>query len=204
MAERQAEKVELCSADSSCMATDNMAYRSGNSFQGMMLIMSKYESLWDYIRKQCDKTLMLTFAEIEKIAGLPIDHSFLQYKKELTSFGWCVDKISLKAQTVRFIRNGQALKKPIITTARLTITPISDDELAALIEANRLPVPELAAAYTEMLDGCVKNPDKRLWYSSWKFCLRDSGECVGDAGFKGLSDNGTAEIGYGVHGEYAG
>lgn len=66
--------------------------------------MSKYEALWDYIRKQSDETLILTFVEIEKIAGLPIDHSFLQYKKELTSFGWHVDKISMKAQTVRFIK----------------------------------------------------------------------------------------------------
>ena len=166
--------------------------------------MSKYEALWNYIQKQSDETLILTFAEIEKIAGLPIDHSFLQYKKELTAFGWCVDKISLKAQTVRFIRNGQALKKPIVTTARLTVTPMSDSELAALIEANRLPVPELAAAYTEMLDGCVKNPDKRLWYTSWKFCLRDSGAYIGDAGFKGPGDNGAVEIGYGVNDEYAG
>jgi len=44
----------------------------------------------------------MSFAEIEKIAGLPIDHSFLNYKKELQVYGWKVGKISLKEQSVVF------------------------------------------------------------------------------------------------------
>lgn len=47
---------------------------------------------------------MLSFAEIEQIAGLPIDHSFLTYKKELLEYGYKVGKISLKNQTVVFER----------------------------------------------------------------------------------------------------
>ena len=43
--------------------------------------MSKYESLWNWIQNDGTDKFSLTYAEIEKIAGLPIDHSFLTYKK---------------------------------------------------------------------------------------------------------------------------
>ena len=35
-------------------------------------------------------------------AGLPIDHSFLTYKKELIEYGYKVGKISMKEQRVTF------------------------------------------------------------------------------------------------------
>lgn len=66
--------------------------------------MSKYEALWEFVRKQDGDHLTLSFDEIEKIAGLPIDHSFLNYKKELNDYGWTVGKISLKEKTVKFER----------------------------------------------------------------------------------------------------
>ena len=68
--------------------------------------MSKYALLWDYVQKSEEPALRLTFAEIEGIAGIPIDHSFLKYKKELTKYGWQVEKISMKAQTVLFTKTG--------------------------------------------------------------------------------------------------
>jgi len=40
--------------------------------------------------------------EMEKIAGLPIDHSFLNCKKELLNYRYKVGKISLKGKTVDF------------------------------------------------------------------------------------------------------
>ena len=64
--------------------------------------MSKYEPLWKYIQENGTGSFKLTFAEIEKIAGLPIDHSFLNYKKELLEYGYKVGKISMKEQTVVF------------------------------------------------------------------------------------------------------
>lgn len=64
--------------------------------------MSKYDSLWKYVSECGKENLTLKFDEIEKIAGVPLDHSFLQYKKELVGFGWEVVKISLKNQTVLF------------------------------------------------------------------------------------------------------
>ena len=66
--------------------------------------MSKYDLLWKYIKEDGRDSFMLSFAEIEQIAGVPIDHSFLTYKKELQEYGYSVGKISLKKQTVIFER----------------------------------------------------------------------------------------------------
>lgn len=66
--------------------------------------MSKYDALWSYIRENDKPQLTLTFDEIGRIAGVPLDHAFLQCKKELLQYGYAVGKISMKAQTVLFIR----------------------------------------------------------------------------------------------------
>lgn len=66
--------------------------------------MSKYHMLWMYVQNSGKQQLMLSFDEIEKIAGIPLDHSFLKYKKELYAYGYEVEKISMKAQTVSFVR----------------------------------------------------------------------------------------------------
>ncbi len=64
--------------------------------------MSKYHLLWEYVQKKGAFSLILTFEEIQGIAGIPIDHSFLKYKKELMEYGYQVGKISMKEQTVSF------------------------------------------------------------------------------------------------------
>lgn len=64
--------------------------------------MSKFDPLWKYIQKNGKENFKLTFTEIEKIAGTPIDHSFLRYKKELDEYGFQIEKISMKEQTVTF------------------------------------------------------------------------------------------------------
>lgn len=64
--------------------------------------MSKYDALWDYVQKNAKESFSLTFEEIHRIAGVPIDHSFLKYKKELTEYGYQVGKISIKNETVLF------------------------------------------------------------------------------------------------------
>jgi len=66
--------------------------------------MSKYDPLWRYIKDQEKEKLQLSYAEIEKIVGIPLDHSFLTYKKELLSYGYKVGRISMKKQTVLFER----------------------------------------------------------------------------------------------------
>ena len=66
--------------------------------------MSKYTPLWEWIRENGEDSFTLTFAKIEEIAGVPMDHSFLKYKKELPEYGYQVGKISMKAETVAFIK----------------------------------------------------------------------------------------------------
>ena len=66
--------------------------------------MSKYEHLWKWIHDNGTDSFKLTYAEIEEIAGVRIDHSFLKYKKELAEYGFCVGNISMKEETVMFQR----------------------------------------------------------------------------------------------------
>lgn len=64
--------------------------------------MSKYSTLWEYVQQNGSQSFQLTFDEIKLIAGIPIDHSFLNYKKELKEYGYEVGKISLKKQVITF------------------------------------------------------------------------------------------------------
>lgn len=64
--------------------------------------MSKYNQLWEYFSDKNALVIKLSFDEIDEIAGLELDHSFLNYKKELTDYGYEVGKISLKEKTVIF------------------------------------------------------------------------------------------------------
>ena len=66
--------------------------------------MSKYRALWEWIGKNGADSFALSFDEVEKIAGLPLDHSFLKYKKELLDYGYEVQKISMKTQMINFIK----------------------------------------------------------------------------------------------------
>ncbi len=66
--------------------------------------MSKYSSLWEYVQSNGSPSFQLTFEEIQNIAGIPIDHSFLKHKKELAEYGYQVGKISLKEKTVMFYK----------------------------------------------------------------------------------------------------
>lgn len=66
--------------------------------------MSKYDALWSYVSEKGINAFSMTFDEIESVCGLPIDHSFLSFKKELEAYGYCVGKISMKNRTVAFVR----------------------------------------------------------------------------------------------------
>ena len=70
--------------------------------------MSKYDLLWRYIAEQSAHPIRLTFAEIGRIAGVELDHSFLSCKRELLAYGWKVGKISMKDQTVLFAKQSDA------------------------------------------------------------------------------------------------
>lgn len=74
------------------------------SVKKVVAVLSKYQLLWEHLQKTGGDSLMLSFEELRQIAGVPLDHSFLQYKKELLNYGWQVEKISLKNQTVTFLK----------------------------------------------------------------------------------------------------
>ncbi len=84
-----------------------------------------------------------------------------------------------------------------IETERLLLYPLSDTEMKSLIE--REDDPELKQAYSEMLQGCIKEPENRVWYAVWLMELKTCpGTVVGDFCFKGRNADGMVEIGYGL------
>jgi len=94
------------------------------------------------------------------------------------------------------------MKELEIKTKRMTLRPMSDGEIEALME--RIDSDDLRAAYGEMLDACKRDPENRVWYAPWKMVLADSQESVGDLCFKGPVKNHSVEIGYGVLSEHEG
>ncbi len=70
--------------------------------------MNKYDLLWKKIdllfRKTNKEKITISFEELEKLGRIAIDHSFLTYKKELESYGYKVDKISLKQKQISFCK----------------------------------------------------------------------------------------------------
>ena len=64
--------------------------------------MSKYDGLWKWIAENGQDQFKLTYAQIEELAGVPIDHSFLKFKKELLDYGYQMGKISMQEETVTF------------------------------------------------------------------------------------------------------
>jgi len=88
-----------------------------------------------------------------------------------------------------------------IETERLLLYPISNDEMKQLIEEEAQD--DMKQAYTEMLQGCLDNPNKRIWNAVWFMELKEMpGTIVGDFSFKGISSDGMVEIGYGIKKEY--
>ena len=83
----------------------------------------------------------------------------------------------------------------MIQTKRLTIHPASDAEMRDLI--THTDDEGLKLAYTEMLTMALENPQYRPWYAAW-FIETTAGTRLGELCFKGLSADGTAEIGYGI------
>lgn len=89
----------------------------------------------------------------------------------------------------------------MLETNRLRIYPASREQMEAFIAAE--PADVLRAAYTEMLNGCLAHPAAWEWYAVWMIEEKD-GTHVGELCFKGLSEDGAAEIGYGIGEAYQG
>lgn len=89
----------------------------------------------------------------------------------------------------------------MIETSRLNIHAASQKDMETFIAAQTVDV--LKAAYTEMLDACLSHPDQWEWYAIWMIELKD-GTHIGELCFKGITKNGTTEIGYGIAEDYQG
>ena len=89
-----------------------------------------------------------------------------------------------------------------LKTKRLLISPVLEEELRQMIAATSDM--ELRQAYQEMLDGCLENPGQWLWYTAWKICLKENGQVVGEACFKGPARCCRVEIGYGIYDGFCG
>lgn len=84
-----------------------------------------------------------------------------------------------------------------VETARLTLRTLEDREMEAL--AAGASDAGLRQAYEEMLEGCKREPEKRIWHAVWVMELKGGmGEEVGDLSFKGLGADGMVELGYGL------
>jgi Acetyltransferases, including N-acetylases of ribosomal proteins len=83
----------------------------------------------------------------------------------------------------------------MLNTERLCIYPASREKMEAMIASEQDE--ELKKAYTEMLEGCLRRPGQWDWYAIWMIEKTD-GTHIGDLCFKGLQENGIAEIGYGI------
>ncbi len=88
-----------------------------------------------------------------------------------------------------------------LETEQLRLYVASQAEMEQLIE--RQTDGELKKAYQEMLDGYLAHPKQGEWYAIW-LVTRHDGVQVGDLSFKGLNEDGSVEIGYGIKDEFQG
>ncbi len=88
-----------------------------------------------------------------------------------------------------------------LNTEHLIIYTASRDEMQEIIDDQTDDM--LKMAYREMLQGALDHPDQWAWYSIW-IIERKDGSRVGDLCFKGLNDDGSVEIGYGISTKYQG
>ena len=89
----------------------------------------------------------------------------------------------------------------MIKTDHLCIYPASREQMEDMIACEQNA--DLKKAYCEMLEGCLRHPEQWDWYAVWMIEKTD-GTQVGDLCFKGLREDGIAEIGYGILETYQG
>ena len=89
----------------------------------------------------------------------------------------------------------------MIETKQLHIYPASKEEMEDFISSQTNDI--LRSAYQEMLDECLMHPEDWNYYAIWMIEKKD-GTHVGECCFKGISPDGSTEIGYGISEEYQG
>ncbi len=64
--------------------------------------MSKYQTLWKCVKSIDSFPLELSFDEIEKITGIPVNQTLFTSKKEAEEYGFMIRKVSKKEKFVIF------------------------------------------------------------------------------------------------------
>lgn len=92
----------------------------------------------------------------------------------------------------------------MIYTDRLMIELLSNEDMETIVLNEKDE--DLIKAYSEMLLGSRTHPEQREWYAIWDIRLKDNVNkiSVGNMSFKGITDDGMIEIGYGIIPEYEG
>ena len=88
-----------------------------------------------------------------------------------------------------------------INTDRLTIRPLSKEELLEYLKNNSSIPAELSEAiHKDILPNLTGDLEKDLYYSLWTITLKEKLTLIGDLCFKGPPDkDGQIEIGYGLN-----
>ena len=84
---------------------------------------------------------------------------------------------------------------------RLVIYAASENEMEKIVAEEGDA--HLREAYGEMLRGSREHPEDWGWYALW-LIVRKDGKCIGNLSFKGVPEEGIAELGYGIEEEYRG
>lgn len=97
---------------------------------------------------------------------------------------------------ILLLKGGVKMENGILTS-RLRLIPCLPERLEG--KRNSEADPHLKNAYGQMLEECRNHPSEWVWFTDWDILLRETGEVVGGAGFKGNPDSsGRVEIGYGI------
>ena len=90
-----------------------------------------------------------------------------------------------------------------LESERLRLRPLRDEEMREMIRNEQEP--DLRQAYSEMLQGCLLEPENRLWHVIWGIERKDEpGTFIGELSFKGRNPDGMAEIGYSLRTGFCG
>ena len=113
----------------------------------------------------------------------------------------CLGSLWLCTASVTKLKENKSEDDGKLKTERLEIHVSDRGEMEQFIASQTDEM--LKEAYSEMLSESIEHPEQRQWYAMWMIELPD-GTHVGELCFKGLNDDGSVEIGYGISEEHQG
>ena len=99
----------------------------------------------------------------------------------------------------------------MLESERLLLTPLSIDTPISITDAGLPGTPIEPAALSDTVKSAIQKKIAKMrsvdsalhdWYTYWLIVSRESGQGIGFIGFKGIDENGYAEIGYSISPAY--